>query len=111
MKLQDIYRAIDNGDFDADLAGAWHAISTAFKERIKARRQVTDAQALLDIKIGDTVRFNNDAHPVYLRGLKAKVVGKKGMMLVLDIEKGYGGGKFAGMKGGRSPVSLVEKVA
>lgn len=110
MKLEEIFKAIDNGDFDEDLEGTGRAMWKAIRQRIKARRAVTDAKSLLDIKIGDTVRFTRIS-PKYLTGMKAKVTGKANTRLIVTVEKSSFAGKYSGMSGVRVPISTVEKVA
>lgn len=92
---------IINGKYDEEL----DTIQEAVRQRIRLNRSTEALTNMVEIKIGDTVRFLN-IRPKYMVGQEAVVVGKKVSKLVVRLKQPTG--RFNGDT--TVPASCVELV-
>lgn len=100
--MTELISAIMVGQYDADLS--------AIREAIRMREGTLVQASALGIKAGDTVAFNDQANPKYLKGIKAVVVKKNPKSVVVNIEENFLARKFSGSRNVRCPLAIVEVV-
>ena len=98
--MSDIGQEIMAGDHDDQL----NTITDAVRGRLKYLETVTHRT----IQIGDTVRFNDQASPKYMVGLRATVVGKS--RTKVDVELHETVGRFDSGVPINTPMAIIEIV-
>lgn len=103
MRELEITDAIFGGEFDGEL--------DEIIEAVKQRRKVLTAKKARALKVGDKVRFNDQASPKYLFGQLATVThparaGAQSVQVQLDEAVG----KFSGNHPLRCPVAIINPV-
>jgi len=100
MEASNIIVEIVKGTFDESLDD--------LNYYIRERQNVLNVGKLLRIKVGDTVMFNDNTNPQYLRGLLATVTKVNRKTVVVDLIDGPVG--RYGRSGIRTPLALVDLV-
>jgi hypothetical protein len=96
---------------DAILEGVADDNVDALSAAIISRREIKNSKKILFISPGDTVKFNAQASPKYLRGHTATVTKVNKTTVTVDIpEDAWGARKYCGAKNIRTPISIVDKV-
>lgn len=98
--LNDFLCMIRDGEFDEGL--------TTIRDAARAREKYLAVSNLRTLKVGDTIRFNETAHPTYLVGLTAKVLVVRGKSITVECPADHRYGRFSGARNLRVPATLVE---
>lgn len=72
----------------------------------RRRDERTTSQKFFTFNVGDSVRFNQNTHPTYLRGAEAKIVKMARTRVVVELKNPVG--RFSGRI--RTSVDLIDKV-
>lgn len=99
VNTQDIVESIVAGEYDGDF--------DRFRDAMKLRGELLGRMKVIDLKVGDRVRFNSHARPKYLQGLEGVVKKKNQASVVVKIEGDAG--KFTGSTP-RCPIQIVDKI-
>lgn len=89
----------------------------ALYDAIKRRRKIVDLTKVSEFQVGDTVVFNSQARPKYLKGVEGSVVEVNSTTVLVqmpDSIPGDTGGRFRDWPNGkgarvRTPVGIVDR--
>lgn len=93
---------ITSGELDAQL--------DILSDAIKERRRIKTLTFGYQLKPGDQVAFNENTHPRYMIGLKAKILSINQVTAYVEMLPGQNAGKFDRSSRIRVPFNLLIKV-
>lgn len=100
MEPMQVLAAIQDGVMDDYFEAIFGAV--------KDRRRTLDARKSIEFKVGDSVVFNEQASPKYLRGCTAKVTGRAQKNLLIKLDEDCG--RYRAGVEIRCPVAIIEAV-
>ena len=99
MNTKEIITSILSGDQDGD--------EDRIIEALKIRRKALESMKVLELRVGDKVRFNSGANPKYLVGIVGTIIKKNKTRVVVQLVDNAG--KFS-HDAPSCPISIIDKV-
>lgn len=96
---------------DVIVSGSVDSHLDTIMDAVKLRREQINNSKILFLNIGDTVKFNSQASPKYLRGIEATISKINRTTVNVNIsEDTWGARRYRGAKNVRTPIAIIDKV-
>jgi hypothetical protein len=98
--VEDVIAMIDQGALDDEFE--------AIQDAISQRREVLNKRKMREVRVGEAVKFNEQARPQYLIGHVAVVVAKNYSRIVIELTQDVG--KYRQGVPITTPLAIVDRV-